>query len=174
MTDDGKLKARLRKLHELALRGCGGEQVNAQRMLDKLMAKHGITPAELAGEAIETHWFKRPTCRYQRRLMHQVMYQVAPKADKWRHRTKRSLLGIDCTAFEHAQIQLHLQAYAPALEQALGEALSAFYHVNHVFPAESQPSSDDKVPDRDWLRRVGALAVGMQRTTVRTAIEQAK
>ena len=53
-----KIHIKLIKLLALAERGVGGEKVNAQRMLEKLMKRHGIEMSDLAGEKIETRWFR--------------------------------------------------------------------------------------------------------------------
>ena len=37
----------VKKLRALAENGCGGEKINAQKKLDELMAKYGITDDEL-------------------------------------------------------------------------------------------------------------------------------
>ncbi len=56
-----KHKAKARRLLELAKRGVGGEQENAQRMLDELLAKHGISIDEIdADNNIRTFKIKNP------------------------------------------------------------------------------------------------------------------
>ena len=42
-----KIKAKARRLNELAKRGIGGEKTNAQRMLDDLLRKHGMQSSDI-------------------------------------------------------------------------------------------------------------------------------
>ena len=45
-------KERLKKLHALAMRGVGGEKEQAQKILEKLMQKYGISLNDLDEEQI--------------------------------------------------------------------------------------------------------------------------
>ena len=70
-----KVQAKLRKLQALAERGVGGEKETAKRMLEKLLARHGLTLDDLADERRDTRWFPAPT-KFDVRLAAQIMAKV--------------------------------------------------------------------------------------------------
>lgn len=66
---------RLKKLYALAIRGVGGEKEQAQKLLEKLMQKYGVSLAELDEEQIkdfdiEVHG------EFERKLLRQVVYKI--------------------------------------------------------------------------------------------------
>lgn len=54
------IKAKLKKIAALAERGVGGEKDNARRLLDALLAKHGLSVEEVTGvdQDAKPCWFK--------------------------------------------------------------------------------------------------------------------
>lgn len=66
----------LRKLKKLADEGIGGEKVNAEKKLNKLMSKYGISETELLEDKIETMEFIYHGVE-QKRLLIQIIYKVA-------------------------------------------------------------------------------------------------
>lgn len=73
--DNAKVEAKLRKLLALAQRGEGGEKDNAQRMLEKLLARHGMSIDDLVDDRREIRWFPIST-KYDRKLAAQIMSKV--------------------------------------------------------------------------------------------------
>lgn len=51
------VRVKLTKLRELALRGVGGEQANAQRMLESLCSRYGITVEEMFEDVLKPREF---------------------------------------------------------------------------------------------------------------------
>lgn len=65
----------LRKLKALAEKGVGGEKINAQKKLEALMQKNGITEDELDEETAIECLFNISGIR-ERRLLMQIIYKV--------------------------------------------------------------------------------------------------
>ena len=72
MTDQ---KERLKKLYALALRGVGGEKVQAQAILDKLLKKYAMTLDDLDDEVIQEYDLEYHG-KEQDRILMQTAYKV--------------------------------------------------------------------------------------------------
>lgn len=72
MTDQ---KERLKKLYALALRGVGGEKVQAQAILEKLLKKYAISLEELDEQAVNEYHLEYHG-KEQEKLLKQTIYKV--------------------------------------------------------------------------------------------------
>lgn len=168
-----KLRARLAKLLALAQRGVGGEKDNAQRMLEKLLAKHGMTLADLLDDGEKKADLRIPFKGVEdRKLVFQVIAAVLDthKPKVYRYKGDRAVL-VEVTPAQRADILVRLDAYrkplAAAINKAKATALAAFIQVNRVFPASDDPESGE--PDElaaDELAALLAAMRGMQPTPV--------
>lgn len=94
----------LQKLKALADKGIGGEKQNAERMLNSLMAKYGISEAELSEDKIiEAKFTYRGET--QKTILAQIIYMVTNKKDNVYEyintrtgRKRRTVIGADVTA----------------------------------------------------------------------------
>lgn len=176
---EDRIRARLQKLLALARRGEGGEAANAQSALDKLLAKHGITLADLDDEAapMETRWFTTKT-EYEKALLTNCIATVVggERAMKsWVMKRKKGLVGYDLTAGEHAQAALvfdiHLAAFRQFMEQQQKTATIAYIQKNRLFPsdAEDRPRGKSDLSLED-IEAIVAMMGRMRPTTVHKAI----
>lgn len=133
---DEKVQAKLRKLQALAERGVGGEKVNAQRMLDKLLARHGITVEDLSNERRETRWFPAAN-RFDRNLALQIMSKICDSStvDLWVSKARPKQIGVDVTPAEAIEFELHYDALRKALAECFKDAFVAFVQANRLFPS---------------------------------------
>lgn len=170
---DEKVQAKLRKLQALAERGVGGEKANAQRMLEKLMARHGLTLEDLGAERREVRWFKYTTT-LERRLLFQIASKViGPGYDGTYFSRKRSRtkVGFDLSPSEAVEFELHHDVLGKALEEHLDIAFSAFIQVNRVFPP-SDGTEDQSLTERDMAML--QMAQVMKPTAVHQRVEHQK
>lgn len=158
--NDKKLHRRLQKLISLAERGEGGEKENAQRMLDNLLKKHGLSVSDIVGDKQSLQWFKYGKGLFELRLLSQIIYAVCGSRDKWKNTRRRYVIGVKCSEYERVQIELRFSVYREALKKEFEVIYDAFLHTNKIFPEKSgDEDSDDKDIDWDYLDRVsGAMA----------------
>jgi hypothetical protein len=164
---DAKVQARMRKLLALAERGEGGEKENAQRMLEKMLDRHGMTMRDLIGEKRELRWFAaRGTL--DKRLIRQIAAKVLnSQFDSYRSHDKPKLLGIETTPAEAVEIELHIEALRPALADHLEIAFSAFVQANALFrDTSSEPSDEPTAEERARARQIVAMASATSATPV--------
>ena len=152
-SDKDRLRQRALKLLALARRGVGGERENADRMLAKLLAKHGMTLEEIdASEDRKTMLRVGYRTEDERSLLIQVIGTLmnTHSPDLKKRRGEKALL-IEVTEAQRVDILLHFEAYraplAEQLKQARATALTAFYHANRIFPATASERSSEPSPE---------------------------
>ncbi len=145
---------RLNKLLAMAKLGEGAERDSAQRLLERELAKAGLTLADLEKPAERTtHWFTHKRGGAERKLLNQLAYAVLGKSysGTWTHtagRGRHTLSGVDCTDAEAVEIKFLFDAHRVALEKAMERAVTAYIMANNIFPADakenpSRPTRED-------------------------------
>jgi len=165
----------MRKLLALAERGEGGEKANAQRMLDNMLRRHGMTVADLIGETRELHWFKVRSAT-DKQLVRQIAAKVLDgQVSSYRNHRNAKEIGVETTPAEAIEIELHFETLRPALERHMDLAFSAFVQANRLF--QSSPSTPPTAPltdeERERARKVLAMAGMTDATPVHKRIGKA-
>ena len=169
--DNAKVEAKLRKLLALAQRGEGGEKDNAQRMLEKLLARHGLTIGDLVDDSREIRWFPIST-NYDRRLAAQIMSKICDSESPGLYISKGRLkkIGVEVTPSEAVEFELHYETLRKALITHFDDAFSAFVQANHLFPATPSEEQLPSLNDRDM--RVMSMASVIRPTAVNPRLER--
>ncbi|MCS4260246.1 hypothetical protein EDF83_1462 [Pseudomonas protegens] len=160
-----KVQDKLRKLLALAERGEGGEKINARRMLDKMLSRHGLTPDDLVDEHREIRWF--PATSFDRRLALQILAKLHNTSDPGVYKSKQRprQVGVKVTPAEAIEFELHYDTLRKALSEHFKDAFSAFVQANRLFPADSSTDSEPSLSERDF--RVMSMASAIPLTQVR-------
>lgn len=168
-----KVQAKLRKLQALAERGVGGEKETARRMLEKLLARHGLTIEDLATERREVRWFSAPT-RFDSRLAAQIMAKVCDShdVDVYSHPARRKHVGVEVTPAEAIEFELHYEILRTALRTHFEDAYSAFVCANRIYPATPREDAPQGLNERDL--RVMAMAAATPATEIRQRLGHSK
>lgn len=169
----------LRKIKGLAERGVGGEKESAQKILERLMEKYGVTETDIETEQVETAWFRYHD-EFERRILNQIIYMVTGKMSfgcvgRYTNRSRKNR-GIDCTAAERLEIEANYKFFLAAAKEELEIFLSAFVSTNGLYPSKEKntlPESDEELtPEEKALYlKAGLMAAGMERRTLRKMIE---
>lgn len=171
MSDD-KTKARMLKLLALARQGVGGEAANAERFLQKMLDKHGMTMADLEDRQQPV---KRVNFKWSEPLHRRLLVAVICKVlnttsfDHWKRPRERSSFRVELTATQHVEVDLMMAAYWPALQRQTELMLAAFSHKNNLFPDVESPEPA-KPPSKEDLDAIFAMMRGMRATPVHKAI----
>lgn len=98
-------EALLLKIKALADRGVGGEAETAAILLDRLMAKYGITEEDLSGEIMEIHEF-RYSKPFEDKLIDQIAYMVIGKYESFRYtHSKAKVRLVKCTKAQQIEMR---------------------------------------------------------------------
>ena len=165
-----KTLSKLKKLLALARQGEGGEKDNAERMLNKLISKHGITLEDLGDETEETNRYEfKYLNKYEEKLLFQIVAMVRNKkgTSYFQNVGARSRLEIELTFSQKCEIDLAYELLKPSMYSVFDDAFSALIHVNHIFP-ETQSSDKEEKPlspeERQKLMRISGIMMGIEKT----------
>lgn len=171
----------LKKIKTLADRGVDGERESAQTLLTRLMEQYGISETEIEEERRETAWFPYSQ-ETERRLLNQIIYMVTGAGGfgcvgEYSGR-KRKKMGTECTAAERLEIEANYAFFKEAMKKELEIFYSAFANKNNLFPPADKvkPRSIEELSpeEKAYYAKVGLMAEGMERHTLRKAMPRAK
>lgn len=171
----------LKKIKALAERGVDGERESAQTLLARLMEQYGISETEIEEERREIAWFPYSQ-ETERRLLNQIIYMVTGAGGfgcvgEYSGR-KRKKMGTECTAAERLEIEANYAFFKEAMKKELEIFYSAFVNKNNLFPPADKvkPRSIEELSpeEKAYYAKVGLMAEGMERHTLRKAPAQAK
>lgn len=166
MSDD-QIRACALKLLALARRGVGGERENAQRFLEKLLSKHGLTLADLddATETPTPHFFKYRGST-EKRLFVQLVCTVLGKNSFSRRRSGSNYV-IEVTRAQAMEIELAFDVHRKALAKHLDRAFIAYIQTNRLTGVHD-PDEDAKpgTLSREDVEAIMAMMAAMRPTEV--------
>lgn len=151
-----------KKLKALADRGVGGEKVNAEAKLKKLMQVHGFTMEDIEGEKTEYHYFKVPVG--SRQLFGQIAATVLGRDhDVFGVKKKKDQCAIKTTAALRIEIETKFDFYYTAYKNELSIFYSAFISANDLYPKDGAILDGDTLSkeERERLIKVQKLAEGI-------------
>lgn len=176
-----RITDKLRKLLALAERGCGGEAVNARRLLEAQLKRYGLTLEDLLTEEKRTRAFKYRSTE-ELRLIVQVLISVLGSrheaVNTSTYNSSKRQIYIELTDLQFAEISDMLNFYKRQLskekKRLLKDLFSAFVQKHNLYdcdPSEEQKKrAEEKEIDRDALWRILTLSAGMEDVTYRKAI----
>ena len=161
--NDQKYLELAKKLAALAGGGVAGEKLNAQKALDAVMAKYGITKAQLEESTLDWLEFSRPTGYIK--LFHQVaMTVIGNRGTMYReHRTNRKAVFLEVTPAEKIEIQGKFDFYLTAFMAEEETLLGAFIMRNNLYNIDSKGKTMEELSMEELaaIAKAANLARGM-------------
>ncbi len=163
----------LRKLKKLANEGIGGEKVSAEKKLNELMNKYGISETELLEDKIETMEFIYHGAE-QKRLLIQIIYKVANCKKFYGYyftksgRKSKISLGADVTSAQKIEIEFLFDFYVKQFEKERSMLMDAFIQKHRLFGVELDENDDENdepniTPEEKMrIRKMSILMSGME------------
>lgn len=145
--DPESIKEHLQKILALAEQGYQGEADAARLLLEKLLAKYGMTMEDLAVETKKTVWFEYKQ-EIERTLLNQIIYKVFGSAnyDAWSRTDKRKCKGFDLTPAQEIEARqlydFHIANFRAELK-TMTERLKSAYIAEHDIYPEGTPEWDE-------------------------------
>ena len=173
--NDDKIRERIRKLYRLVEQGIGGEKENAQKILDKLLAKHGITLSEIVDDNHEEEFNVKFKGGFEKRLLLQIVGKVRGR-ETMGYFDKGRLYFIS-TKMERVEILTLFSVYKKALSREFEDLFLAFIYQQDIFPPQKdddQTKKDDRPKtheERSRLRKIASMMSTMNKVNVYKAIE---
>lgn len=150
-----------KKLKALADRGVGGERVNAQAMLDKMLKEKKISHADLEENIAEKRTISVPLKRAEQVTdvaMACIRKVLGASARAWW--TGPAEITIECTHAERAEIQILCDIYIASFEKHLETFVYGFIIKNDIFPKDAgdQPRQALTYEERVMIGRARQMA----------------
>lgn len=171
---DNKIRERIVKLHKLVEQGIGGEKKNAQKILDKLLAKHEITLSEITDDDQEEEFIIKFKGSFEKRLLIQIIRKIRNRETMGCFNKNR--LYFNSTKMEHVEILTLFSVYKNALSREFEDLFVAFIHQQDIFPPQKddQAGTNDrsKTPEeRGRIRKLASMMSTIDKVNVYEAIE---
>ena len=173
--NDDKIKERIRKLYQLVEQGVGGEKQNAQKILDKLLDKHGITLSEIVDDNHEYEFIIKFKGTFEKRLLTQIIGKVRNRNTLGYF--NKCKLHFNATKMEYAEILTLFSVYKNALSREFEDLFVAFIYQQNILPTkkdDAQTEKDDTpktYEERCRLRKIASMMSTMDKVNVYKAIE---
>lgn len=175
---DARVKERMLKILALAREGVGGEQENAERMLNALCRKHGVTVEQLeATGSRERVWFYVNT-KHEKSLLFQCYYMcVGACVEWWKHPKRSRAVGFDLTPGERAQLTVAFETFKETFKEAWHKQLDAFFVAfvwkNRIYGLKAEPEEEREQTEEEKARLEAAqkLVKSIERTHLHKRIE---
>lgn len=136
-------EALLLKIKALADRGVGGEAETAAILLDRLMAKYGITEEDLSDEVAEIREF-RYSKPFEDKLIDQIAYMVIGKYEAYRYtHSKAKVKLVKCTKAQQIEIEAAFEFYKGHLAEGLQKYFTAFIVAEGIMPDDTKEKDED-------------------------------
>ena len=148
------LKAKLKKLQALAERGCGGEALNAQRLLERLCAANGIDLGQLNDEEKKSRYTFNIGCNSVFKTLFAQCYCKVTNSLRMSYRQEtRSKISLELTQVDYAELkglfEWHKANFEKELEDLKDAALTAYCQKHCLFPDKTD---DRHLTEADWER----------------------
>lgn len=166
---DNKIRDRILKLHKLVEQGIGGEKENAQKILDKLLKKHGLTLSEINDcEEWFTINFKN---RFEKRLIIQIISKVT-NIKTIRAYAEKNQINLKVNKADFAEILVMFSVYRKALEKEFQNIYIAFVCKQNIFSDCKSDDDSTNVEDMIDISKLLNLTELIDRVDVHKLIEK--
>lgn len=141
-----KILARIRKIQALAKRGEGGEKVNAERQLQKMLSAHNLSLSDLLNDKKKWCTFSYES-EFECRLLDQIVAMVSNvnDVDVYRHKNDKNTRVYELSPAQSAEVSTYYSVYKKALQEHLDIAYEAFLIRQDIYPAT--PTTTHTEPD---------------------------
>ena len=191
MKIDSQLYTRLCKIHQLSIKGIGGEADNARQLLAELLQHNGLTIADFEAQGEEKVDYELVMGREDvlfklfvqvasalRIVVHCYDDETAKKVmkvtDKHLKAAMRShlktMIGkcvLKGTASQIEEFKLQWEIYSEACMDEIKTTVIAFIHANRIFPPDDGSEKGERQPLTDIQKKALMRAMEMESVQIR-------
>lgn len=161
-----------KKLKALSEKGVGGEKVNADRMLKRMMAKHGLTIEDVEGEKTNYAYFKVNLIQAQ--IFGQIVSSVlGSKFSTYTDKRKRGYRLLLITATQAIEIEMKYSFYWKLYKDELEIFRHAFIATNNIYDPDADKVDVGALTPEEQaeIRRVAQMAENIKRGEFRRQLK---
>jgi len=163
-----QLKDKLMKLYALSKQGIGGEKVNAEMFLHKLLDKHGLTIKDIDSEIPKKRYFEYKT-KAKEKLIVQILVKVLNKGEVYSIEGFKEVMA-KLTDYQYV---FHLDKFEKEKKEFLSDFTRAYIQKHRLFKEDSG-MDQEKLTDEEILEimRIASIQNLMNSETYTKKIEQ--
>lgn len=167
--DRESIRERLLKVLRLAQEGVGGEKVNAEALLAKLLKKHRISREELeesVAEPTEEVWLKYSD-DYEFAVLRQLVKRICGRKRKvFTDKRKRRQVVVSVTHPEKVALTIAWEVYRKAWKSAMESLVIAFVYKHDLRDLSADLDDDSDQPEltpeeKEKARRAAMMMEGL-------------
>ena len=148
-----KKKDLLLKLKKLSEMGVGGERINAQKMLDNLLAESNLSISDLESDSISDFPISIKKFFNSSNLLCQIVYMVLGDEEGTGLFREGKRYLVRCSSSSFLEIKALYQFYSFHFLNDLKVFYKAFVYSNILFPSSSKvKGSSSKLPSDDDIK----------------------
>lgn len=171
---------RLRKIHNLTLRGCDGEKETAERMLHNALRKYDLQLEDILPEDanLRKTWWYTFTGAFEKRLLRQSFAMVCSpdKASVYKHKHLRNQLGCDLTQAQMIEMDLFYHRYRVMWKEEMDMFFIAFLSKHNIYPEFKEEkkckNTEDSPLSEQEIEKLRKFMQGMDSANIRRQLCQ--
>lgn len=141
-----------KKLKALSEKGEGGEKINAEKMLQKIMEKHNLTLEEVEGEKKDFVYFK--VNKKQEEIFWQIVSSVIGEHTTYTDQRRRGYFVLKITAAEAVEIEMKYDFYWKLYQEEFDIWRSAFIQRNNIYHPEGGITNPETLSEEEIEKQV--------------------
>lgn len=156
----------IKKLQALAEQGVGGEKETAIKKMATLMAKYGVTEADLTDEKISDHEITY-SGKYERKLLYQIFYRINHERSVYRYSHgagRNTILIFRATEAEAVQARVEFEFYKDLWAEEVEFLFQCFVQKHRIF--RNDPDAPTSYASEEESSRMLHMMMGMQSKTL--------
>lgn len=159
-----------KKLKALSDKGVGGEKINAEKMLQKIMEKHNLTIEDVEGEKKDFAYYK--VNQKQQEIFWQVVSSVIGKHTSYTDKRKRGYFLLKVTASEAVEIQMKYDFFWKLYQEEFDIWRSAFIARNDIYHPDGNKidMADLSGEELQKIKRIAEMSQSIKRGELRKQI----
>lgn len=154
------IKSKILKLKALAERGEKGEAINAQRLLDKMLHKYGITLEDVIDKSEEKNWYSfKCWKKYEKSVLFQCYYKVL-NVNECSYNERSGNVFFHLTAYEFAELSNLYQWHKAQLNKEIKRVVEEFtdaYILKHQITSDKESDDDESPLTKEDLERISRV-----------------
>jgi hypothetical protein len=164
-----KIKEKLLKLQSLAERGYKGEALAAQRALENLLEKYGLTLDDICDDKMEWRWIKAGRGKDLKNILFQCYFQIAD-SHKSTYKEYKNEIAFELTNAQYADLMslfdFHKNQFKKERDKILKNLCRAYISKHEIWnktDREDEGKEVDRKPmDSETLHSMLTLINGME------------
>ena len=156
-----------KKLKALSDKGVGGEKINAEKMLQKIMEKHNLSIEDVEGEKKDFAYFKAD--QKQEEIFWQVVSSVLGKYSSYVDERKRGYFLLKVTASEAVEIQMKYDFFWKLYQEEFEIWRAAFIAKNDIYHPKGNKIDMDDLSGEELqkIKRIAEMTNSIKRGELR-------